>query len=82
MNISKSDCIAILKKIQRGETIPQSEHNSFILFDLVRDGMISISEEPVYVGITYFGLQELASWDQVLEVSVNTQLLQEPHGEA
>ena len=66
--------------LKRGEAIPQSEENTFILFDLMNDGFISMVDESIY--LTHFGFKELSEYDPVLQVSINNQLAEKPYGEA
>jgi len=80
--IFKSDKIRILQMLQRGETIPNSETDSFILFDLIADGMVSIAEKPFGINITHFGFKELSEYDSILQVSINYQLCEKPYGDA
>jgi len=75
-NITKADRIAILQIIKTGGEVPHNEKNNFILLDLIEDGAISIANDPFYIGITYFGLQELMDWDPILEVTIDKQLIQ------
>jgi hypothetical protein len=79
---TKTTKINVLQMIQHGNAIPNSEEYEFILFDLMADGMISIVNEPFSIHITHFGFKELSEYDPILQVSINHQLLEKPHGEA
>lgn len=68
--------------IKRNQPLPEHDEGmDMILLDLVSDGFITMSPESNAVNLTYFGLTELQSWDPVLEVVIDNQLLC-PYGEA
>jgi hypothetical protein len=59
----------------------KDEWLDLVLLDLMSDGSISMPSDMSSVHLTYFGLVELQSWDSVLEVMIDNQLLY-PHGDA
>lgn len=80
MMIHKSDKIKVLEMIKKNQPLPEKDEGiDMILLDLVADGCIQLGSNQIT--LTYFGLTELQSWDSILEVVIDNQLLC-PHGEA
>ncbi len=63
--ITKNTKINVMNMLKRGETIPQNEENTFILFDLMNDGFISMVDEDIY--LTHFGFKELSEGKEAKE---------------
>jgi hypothetical protein len=82
MMISKHDKIQVLELVRQGQVVPDNETNTFVLFELIHDGMIKIINDPFDIHLTYFGLKELTEYDPVLRVSINNQLIERAHGDA
>ncbi len=80
--ITKTTKINVLQLIKQGDTIPNSEEYDFVLLDLMADGMISIVNEPFSIHITHFGFKELSEYDPILQVNVDSHLLEPPYGNA
>jgi len=78
--ISKNTKINIMNMLKRGEAVPRNEENTFILFDLMNDGFISMVDDSIY--LTHFGHKELSEYDPFLQVNINNQLADTPYGEA
>jgi hypothetical protein len=80
--IHKSHKIKVLEMIKKNQPLPDKDESlDLILLDLGSDGLISMSTGSESVSLTYFGITELQSWDPVLEVVIDNQLLY-PYGEA
>jgi hypothetical protein len=80
--IHKSHKIKVLEMIKKNQPLPEKDEGlDLILLDLVSDGLISMTTGSASVSLTYFGFTELQSWDPILEVIIDNQLLY-PYGDA
>lgn len=81
MLISKIEKINVLNLLKQGLVIPSEERYDLILLQLADDGLININKKNE-INLSYFGFKTLEDWDPVLQISINNQLLQKPHGDA
>lgn len=79
MQIFKSDKIKILNKLYLNEDVDRNEFNDQVIFDLLDDDLAVLHGNSITV--TYFGFLELKSWDPILEVTINDQLIKKPYGD-